>query len=273
MIAAKRRVLAYRGKPEYRRQDVCIGATRLQRQRAFVTRLVTGELRHRTIALCRDLVQRTDVVYHLDFRLVEIVPGVRIQPLARNAAEGVHDHWMGKADGQCALRCGVQRKRQVHLVRLQIEHRISVGGLRHRPIGHRTPWRCPLPCRCRRRSIHRWQDPSGSKAVPPAARQCAASWFGAPGRRWFRWPAAHWRSGSTRIQAATRRPRRAPGGRVWWSCVRLPVSDRTDPQSDETALQSHARRAKGGHDGRPPHTAARTQPQSGCIAPGMVRHW
>ncbi len=179
-----------------------------------------------------------------------IVPGVRIEPLARDAAERMDDHRMGEADGQRALRRRVQRERQVDLVGLQIEHRVAVGGLDIGQAARRTPWRCPSPCRCRRRSIRRWQGPSGNTAVRPAARRCAASWCGARGRTWFRWPAAHWRSRSARRPAAARRRRRAPGGRVGWSwlCVSQ-CSGRTDPQSDGPALQSHARRAKGGQIG------------------------
>ena len=190
MIAAERRVLADRGQPEDRRQDMHIGAAGLQRQRAIVARLVAGELRLRTIALRRGLVQRADVIDDPDLRLVEVVPGVGVQALARDAAERMHDHRMGEADRQRALRRRVQRERQIDLVGLQIEHRVAIGGLRHTPTARRTPWRCPSPYRCRRRSIRRWQGPSGNTAARPAVPRCAASWCGGCDRRWSRWRTA-----------------------------------------------------------------------------------
>ena len=100
---------------------------RVRRTKTLRIAALPGELRLGAVALRRRLMQRTDVVDDPDVRFVEVVPGARIETLARDAAERVHDHRVGEADRQRTLRRRIQRERQVYLVRLQVEHRIPVG--------------------------------------------------------------------------------------------------------------------------------------------------
>ena len=128
VIAAERRVLADCGKPQDRREDVRVGTARLQRQRAVVACLVAGKLRLRAITLRRRLVQRSDINTTRISGLFRSSQVLRIEALARQAAERMDDHRVGEADRQCPRRRRVQREGEIDLVRLQIEHRIAVGG-------------------------------------------------------------------------------------------------------------------------------------------------
>ena len=150
-----------------------VGAAGLQVEQALVAALEAGQLRLRAIPFRRRFVQRSDVVNDSDVRLVDVGPGLRLQSLARDAAERMDDHRMGEADRQRARRRRVQREGEIDLVRLQIEHRIAIGGTRRIPVWRRTPWRCPWPFRCRNRSIRRWRGPWRSRAIRPAARRSA----------------------------------------------------------------------------------------------------
>ena len=160
---------------------------------------------------------------------------------------------MGEADRQRALRRRVQRERQVHLVRLQVEHRIAIGGFDICQFARRTPWRCPWPSRCRRRSIRRWPGPSGNTAARRAVPRCAASWCGGRGRSALvgrtapvRRPIKPAAGNSAAAPASARRPSRVV--MVW--C--LPVSTGRSSMRDAIGIQSpfqpgNAARCRGAH--------------------------
>ena len=149
---------------------------------------IAGELRLRREALGRGLVQRADIENDPDVGLVDVVPGLRVEPVLRQAAERMDDHRMGEADRQRALPASGSARRRGRPCSTADRAPSCRRSTRHRPAWRRTPWRCPSPCRCRRRSIRRWRGPSGNTAVRPAAPRCAASWCGGRGRRCSRRP-------------------------------------------------------------------------------------
>ena len=91
--------------------------------------LRADHLRLRRIARQQHIGQRTDQRHHADVRLVQILPGARSEAAAGDIAERMHVVGVGETDRQRALRRRVQRERQIDLVRLQVEHRVGVGGL------------------------------------------------------------------------------------------------------------------------------------------------
>src|SRR5580658_2784740 len=109
MVWTEVRVLADDAQADRGGQHLRVDATALQRENAVVSGLEPGELRFGGEATRTRFMQRSEVESDTNIGLVQVAPGLRIQPRLCDAAVWADYVGMGEANRQRTLRCRIER--------------------------------------------------------------------------------------------------------------------------------------------------------------------